>query len=144
MLRDEKTGLLSRSGFLFLTEHLVKIAERGGHGMLLISLGVETSDGLPPDEGAALLAEMVVRGYRGSDIKARVSDTEVVVLAIDAPSGTARLLTDRLRKSIDGYNRTVEAPRRLAATLGVTVIEAGKPHAPEDLLAKGRAARVAV
>lgn len=144
MLRDEKTGLLSRSGFLFLTEHLVKIAERGGHGMLLISLGAEKSDGMSEGEGAEVLAEMVVRGYRGSDIKARVSDSEVVVLAIDAPSGTARLLTDRLRKSIDTHNKAVQPARRLAASLGVAVIEPGRPHSPEDLLAKGRAARVVV
>ena len=144
MLRDDKTGLLSRSGFLFLTEHLVKIAERGGHGMLLISLGVENGRGLSGDEGAEVLAEMVVRGYRGSDIKARVGDNEVVVLAIDAPSGTARLLTDRLHRSIDTYNRTSPAERHLAASLGVVVVEAGRAHSPEDLLAKGRAARVAV
>ena len=142
MLRDDATGLLSRSGFLFLTEHLIKIAARGGHGLLLLSLGLRkgaASEGSVP----AALTDLLVKSFRGSDVKARVAPDEFVVLAIDAPTGTARMLTERLRRTIDAYNRSVPGNQRLDVDIGMTAYESGASATPEDLLARGRAARQA-
>jgi diguanylate cyclase (GGDEF)-like protein len=122
-LRDELTGLLTRHGFFMYAEHQLKLVRRTqGLYLLLVSLdGVreiaELHGHREADRAIAEAAVLLRETMRESDILARLSGDEFVMLLVDVPREALTTVQARLEESLSALN--VRAGRRHA--LGLTV-----------------------
>lgn len=137
-LRDQVTGMLDQDGFLFLTNHVLKIVERNRNTMMLLRLDI-LSGGAAEDgttgRGLNVVADVIVKTFRGSDVKARVGDTRFVVLALDAAPESQGLLEGRLQSAFAVYNKKAEGDARLEVAISATVFEGGARVTAQSLLA---------
>jgi two-component system cell cycle response regulator len=122
-LRDELTGLLTRHGFFMHAEHQLKLARRS-RGLYLLLVSV---DGLrdiaehhghgEADRAIADVAALLRQALRESDLLARLSGDEFVILLVDVPREALATVQERLEESLATLN--ARAGRRYA--LGLTV-----------------------
>jgi len=115
-LIDEHTGLYNRRGFSNLAGQTLNNARRRGQGVALISVVLED----PPERGSELesgvvrpamrrLASLLRDTFRASDLLARISEREFIVLAIQAAREGAKVAVARFEKSLGNGSST--APR---------------------------------
>jgi len=130
-LIDEQTGLYNRRGFSTLAGQTLNSARRRGQGVALISVVLED----PADRESELesgvvrpamrrLASLLRDTFRASDLMARISDREFVVLAIQGAREGAKVAVTRFEKSLDDGS---SATARYAIQIGLDWI------GPEDL-----------
>jgi len=114
--RDKLTGLLNRSGFMFLAEQQIKYAKRIHHDsctcemtdVALLFIDVDglkyINDNFGHKRGDHLLcavANLLKSTFREADIVGRLGGDEFVVFAITTDSNS---LMGRLKKNLDLYN----------------------------------------
>jgi diguanylate cyclase (GGDEF)-like protein/PAS domain S-box-containing protein len=126
LLIDELTGLYNRRGFLTFAKQQLNIAARMNKGMLLLYADVDDlkwiNDTLGHQEGdRALLetAEILKKAFRESDIIARISGDEFVVLAQEVHEGDAEILADRLQKELENRNAKSKIGYKLSISAGL-------------------------
>ena len=140
-LTDALTGLRNRRGFTMLAEQQLKTANRLGRPLLLLFADV---DGLKPVNdvqghaaGDALLCEAatVLAGcFRDMDIVARMGGDEFAVLQIDAGSGEAPAVVERLAAAIADANAAPGRTYELSLSLGASAFDAAAPCTLDELL----------
>ena len=132
---DELTGLYNRRGFLLLAEEQILLAKRTGQNLIVF---YGDMDGLKQinDQGghaagdqALVTAAQALNGtFRASDIKARLSGDEFIVLAIECGEPNASALLDRLDVQLAQHN--------LSMSVGVTMFDTGDEISLADLISR--------
>ena len=122
-MRDDLTGLLTRHGFFTYAEHQLKLARRTkGLYLLLVSVDgareiAERHGHREADRAIAELAALLRATMRESDLLARMSGDEFVMLLVDVPREALATVQGRLERSLAPLN--ARAGRRYALSLTV-------------------------
>lgn len=82
-------------------------------------------------ETAAILKEV----FRESDIIGRMGGDEFAILAIDTTDETREVLIDRLRNSLDDYNRPGGRDYQLSLSIGIAHYNPEAPSTLDELMA---------
>lgn len=140
-LTDELTGIYNRRGFFTLGEQQLKLSRRMKTGIYLLYADVDklkdVNDTFGHKEGDSVLIEsanILKRTFRESDIIARISGDEFVVIPIGANETHIDLIISRLQKSIDLYNEERKRHYNLSMSLGVAYYNPERPCSLDELL----------
>ncbi len=141
-LTDDLTGLYNRRGFLTLCDHHLKLARRM-RGLLVARADIaglrriNEEFGYGEGDRALQSAAEILRGtFRVSDVIARLSGDEFVVLVLDATDETVDVVRPRLRERLAEHNAAPGARYELKVRLGMTACAKGEGSTIEDLLAR--------
>lgn len=136
-LTDELTGLYNRRGFLTLAEQQIKLANRLGKRLLLLSADLDNlkwiNDTLGHQEGDAALIEtayVLRESYRNADIIARIGGDEFMVLFLENKEADAETIISRLKRTLDSHNNKGRHQYVLSMSVGTAVCE---PECPDDI-----------
>lgn len=142
-LVDDLTGLYNRRGFLTLSEHHLKLAERTGRSVLLLFADLDDfkdiNDRFGHHEGDRALGEAarVLRGvFRDSDVIARIGGDEFAILALETSDVSGDLLARRLRESLEQRNGLQQRGYEITLSLGIARYDGRTPATIADLLAR--------
>jgi len=111
LLRDPLTGLYIRDGFLTLGKRAMETAKRRKSTLVLLCMRI---DNLAALLGHGLIAvesslrevgALLAGGFRGTDIIARLGESQFAALAVDAAEPSAPVLCQRMEKRIAVLNR---------------------------------------
>jgi diguanylate cyclase (GGDEF)-like protein len=141
-LTDDLTCLYNRRGFFAAAVQQLKLASRNAQSLLLLSCDVDNlktiNDSYGHREGDLALirtADALEQAFRDSDILARISGDEFVVLASEATSQTQEVLLRRLEKSLK--QRTAgESRYELSLSVGVAPFDPKRAISLGELLAQ--------
>jgi len=114
LLRDPLTRLYTRDGFLTLGESAMETAKKRDSTLVLLCMRIENLETLRADFGPSAVerslcevAAMLIGSFRGTDIVARLGESQFAALAVDAAEPSAPVLCQRLEKRIAMLNRDV-------------------------------------
>ncbi|HLK55556.1 MAG TPA: diguanylate cyclase [Chthonomonadaceae bacterium] len=146
-LRDELTGLCNQRGFLTLAEQHLKIAARTKADLLILCVDLDhmrqingTFGHAEGDNALKTVATLLRKTFRHSDIIARLKGHQFAVAVLDMPAGNTLVMTSRLRRNLETYNRGKTHAYTLSLSIGVARLEAGKTLALDDLVMQADAA----
>ena len=112
LLRDSLTGLYIRDGFLTLGTRAMETAKRRENTLVLLCMRIENLAELRAGYGSIAVesslrevAALLVGGFRGTDIVARLGESQFAALAVDAAEPSAPVLRQRVEKRIAMFNR---------------------------------------
>lgn len=124
-LTDELTGLYNRRGFKMMAEQELRHSQRLETEVMMLSIDIDSfkviNDTFGHGEGdrvLSLVAKTLRASFRSTDIIARWGGDEFLVLALDAPSGTVDILTDRFKQSLVDISRANALPFTIEVTIG--------------------------
>ncbi|NCC66013.1 MAG: diguanylate cyclase [Spirochaetia bacterium] len=124
-LTDELTDLYNRRGFKMMAEQELNHSHRLKHEVVLLSIDIDAfkaiNDTYGHDEGDRVLkvvAQTMKRCFRNSDILCRWGGDEFLVLALDAPSGSVDIMTERFKAMLKQTSLNRELPYTLSVTIG--------------------------
>ena len=131
-LHDKLTGTYNLRGFLNLTEQQIKLADRIKVGILFLYVYVNRTK----DDNQTIVetANILKTNYRSSDIVARVSDNEFIVVLISATQDSSPLVMDRFKRAIDAYNRADDRKGTLSVKFDVIYYDPEEPCSVDKLL----------
>jgi diguanylate cyclase (GGDEF)-like protein len=142
-VQDSLTGLYNRRGFFMLAEEQLKLLPRGSQGLLLFLCDM---DGMKPIndsfghlEGDKALIDTAVilrLTFRGSDLIARLSGDEFVILAVGTLPATAELLQARLQANLNRHNAQSDRSYELSFSVGVAYVAPDEQATIEELISK--------
>ena len=142
-LVDELTGLYNRRGFLTMVEHYLKIVKRQKKGIFMLYADFDDlksiNDTWGHQEGDLALIETaknLKETYRESDIIARISGDEFVVIPVGTDRDCLDIVINRLQKALDSYNAQSNCGYRLSLTVGIAFYDPEHPCTIEELLAQ--------
>ncbi len=114
LLRDSLTGLYIRDGFLTLGERAMEAAKSRESTLVLLCMKIENLEELRAGSGPSAVvsslrevAKLMGGCFRGTDIVARLGDSQFAALAVDAVEPSAPVLCQRLEKRIAMLNRDI-------------------------------------
>ena len=141
-LTDDLTCLYNRRGFFAAATQQLKLARRNAQRLLLLFCDVDNlkkiNDTYGHREGDLALvrtADALEKAFRGSDIIARLSGDEFVVLAQVASDHTQEVLLRRLEKNLKKVNAS-ELRYELSLCVGVAEFDPKRAVALGELLAQ--------
>jgi diguanylate cyclase (GGDEF)-like protein len=112
LLRDSLTGLYTRDGFLTLGERAMETARSRKSTLVLLCMKIENLAALRAGYGPGAfesslreVSALLNSGFRGTDIIARLGESQFAALAVDAMEPSAPVLCQRLEKRIGMLNR---------------------------------------
>ena len=112
LLRDSLTGLYVRDGFLTLGKRAMETAKRRKSTLFLLCMRIDNLAALRAEHGPVAVesslrevAALLAGGFRGTDIVARLGESQFAALAVDATEPSAPVLCQRLEKRIAMLNR---------------------------------------
>ncbi len=142
-ITDELTGLYNRRGFLTFADHHLKAAERRKEAVLLILIDL---DGLKQindayghnigDQALIDAAQIIKQTFRSTDVTARISGDEFVVVTTDSDGNGLESIRKRMEESINGYNSRGIKPYQLSFSYGVAKFDPFAPSSIDRLLVK--------
>ncbi len=138
---DELTGLNNRRGFVLVCQHLWQLANRNGRSLALLFLDLDglkqINDGCGHAEGDRALvdlANILRHTFRKADVLGRLGGDEFVVLLAEGSAEGAGRALDRLRASVDAFNRAAARPYRLSVSVGMSWYEPDAPASVEAVI----------
>lgn len=136
-LTDELTGLYNRRGFLTLAEQQIKLANRLGKRLMLLSADLDNlkwiNDTLGHQEGDSALVEtasVLRESYRNADIIARIGGDEFMVLFLENKEADPESIISRLKRTLDSHNKKGTHQYVLSISVGMAVCE---PECLDDI-----------
>jgi diguanylate cyclase (GGDEF)-like protein len=112
LLRDSLTGLYTRDGLLTLGERATETAKSRASTLVLLCMRIENLAALRAEYGPSAVenslcevAKLLEGSFRGTDIVARIGESQFAVLAVDAVEPSAPVLRQRLEKRVAMLNR---------------------------------------
>jgi len=139
---DDLTGLYNRRGFFIFAEQQFKIADRMKKKLYLLYSDLDglklINDKYGHAEGDAALIEVanvLRKTFRSSDVIARISGDEFVVLAMETLKTNPEVLIDRLNKKIEEHNSKRGTDYELSLSTGFSVYDPKNPISIEELMA---------
>jgi len=142
-LIDELTGLYNRRGLFTLVEHYLKIVRRQKKAIFMLYADFDDlksiNDTWGHKEGDAALietAKILKMNYRDSDIIARISGDEFVVIPVGTERDCIDIVINRLQKALEIYNSQSNLGYKLSLSLGIASYNPEHPCSIEELLAQ--------
>jgi diguanylate cyclase (GGDEF)-like protein/PAS domain S-box-containing protein len=142
-ITDDLTGLYNRRGFMTFAEHHIKAAARRKEHILLILIDL---DGLKQindahghvvgDQALIDTASVIKRTFRNSDVMARVSGDEFVILSTDANGNGTSSIRKRLNENVKLHNSKHQRPFVLSLSFGIVKYDAQSPVSIDRLMVK--------
>ncbi len=140
-LVDQLTGLYNRHGLQALAEQQIKLAIRTKREFLFLLFDVDglkhindTLGHLEGDQALVVVAKILRKTFRDSDIVARIGGDEFAVLAVEAlKSGEASLL-ERLGKNMELVNAENKKAYQISFSSGVTSFDPAHPQSMDLLI----------
>jgi diguanylate cyclase (GGDEF)-like protein len=115
LLRDQATGLYNSDGFRALTAKYVQAAQRTGGQLVLLAVSIQNLNALQNEFGPSNaetavkeIAELLNGSFRRTDLVARISGGNFVVLAADAAEPSVAIIRQRLETRRAALNRLRE------------------------------------
>ena len=143
---DDLTGLYNRRGFFFLAEQNIKLAVRSRKWLQLMFADVDrlkqVNDTLGHKEGDQLLmiiAEILNKTFRRSDIVARMGGDEFAVLIIDSNFRDIDAIRSRIGAQIDEHNQNPGKKFDLSISLGFADWNPDQPGTLDELISRADA-----
>jgi diguanylate cyclase (GGDEF)-like protein/PAS domain S-box-containing protein len=143
-LTDELTGLYNRRGFFTMIDHILKLSKRQQKGVYMLFADLDKlkviNDTWGHQEGDLALidtANILNATYRESDIIARISGDEFVVIPIGTTGDNIENVAARLRRNIENHNATTKRNYKLSISFGISHFDPQNPCSPDELLAQG-------
>ena len=140
---DDLTNLYNRRGFMSFAEHHIKTADRNKQRMLLILIDLDglkqINDAYGHKEGDMALidtAEVIKDTFRKSDLIARVSGDEFVVLTPDSKLNAIEAIRTRLLQNIEAHNSKQNRLYKISLSFGIAVYEPDNPSSIDRLMAE--------
>ncbi len=140
-LTDDLTQLKNRRGYVFLVEHLLKIAKRNMTGMYLMLTDIDNlkqiNDSYGHLEGDRVLqafARLLEKNYRESDIKARIGGDEFVLMPVGSSEEGIQIIRDRFDRVLNEFNQTHDNPWTISASVGLAYFDPDSPVSADELL----------
>jgi diguanylate cyclase (GGDEF)-like protein len=144
-LRDELTGLHSRTGFLAFAEQHLRLAERRRESVSIVVVRlrdlaqIRARDGVGAVERLLLGTARLVRGaVRGADVVGRIDHDEFAILAADATADEAAAMVQRLRNQAHLLRQQDPALAQLALVMTSATWEPASPRSADELLEQAR------
>jgi diguanylate cyclase (GGDEF)-like protein len=142
-LIDELTGLYNRRGFVILSQHQLKTANRARRRMLLLFAdfddlkAINDAFGHPEGDRALIeVADVLRETFRESDIIARIGGDEFVVLAMETSRTSAQIIAARLQENLEAHNARTDRLYKLSLGVGITHYDPEHPCSINDLVAQ--------
>ncbi len=143
-LVDELTGLYNRRGFMIMAQQQIDLAERAHTSITLVFADVDqlkwindTFGHAEGDEALREAARILKQTYRRSDVVARLSGDEFVVLAVESTGQGGEDMTDRVFRKLAAERRASSGSYTLSLTLGRVRFDPERHSSIEELLAEG-------
>lgn len=140
-LTDELTGLYNRRGFLTLADQQIRVAQREKKGFILVFADLDrlkfindTFGHASGDAALTIVAKILRKTFRASDIIARTGGDEFVALHIHATFDDQSLLKARLRENFQAHNRKSAAPYKISLSIGSVYFDPGQPATIDGLM----------
>jgi diguanylate cyclase (GGDEF)-like protein/PAS domain S-box-containing protein len=140
-ITDDLTNLYNRRGFMSFAEHHIKTADRKGERMMLILIDLDglkqINDAYGHKEGDMALidtAEVIKDTFRKSDLIARVSGDEFVVLTTDTKLNAIEAIRMRLVKNIEAHNSKQKRLYKISLSFGIAVYDPENPSSIDRLI----------
>jgi diguanylate cyclase (GGDEF)-like protein len=138
---DELTALQNRRGFWTLARLQLKTAERLGCRAFFFFVDLdrlkEINDTYGHKEGDAALkriACVLASAFRSSDILARFSGDEFVILCLDVAREGSEVIIERLMVHVNHDNSVHSAPYALSISVGCAEFDPANPVSLEQLM----------
>jgi diguanylate cyclase (GGDEF)-like protein/PAS domain S-box-containing protein len=138
---DQLTSIYNRRGLFTLSDRLFKEAKREKKGIYMLYADIDNlkniNDNFGHKEGDAVLmntANILKANYRESDIIARISGDEFVVIPVGTFGDDVEKIIDRLEKSLEIYNSERKHDYRISLSTGIAYYDPDNPCSIEDLL----------
>lgn len=142
-ITDDLTGLYNRRGFLTFADHHIKAAERKREQLLLILIDLDSLKQINDAHGhivgdQALIdtAEIIKQTFRSSDVVARVSGDEFVILSTDTAGNGAESIRKRLNENLGIHNTNKSRPYQLSVSFGIASYDPQHPSSIDRLMVK--------
>ncbi len=142
-ITDDLTGLYNRRGFLTFADHHIKAAERRKERVLLILIDL---DGLKQindayghnigDQALIDAAQLIKQTFRNSDVTARISGDEFVVVTTDSDGNGEEAIKRRMKENLNSYNSQAAKPYHLSFSYGIAKFDPRIPSSIDRLLVK--------
>lgn len=111
LLRDPLTGLYVRDGFLTLGSHIMDSAKERAGTLVLLCVRFENLEGIRKEFGQNAaesslreIATLLTRSFRRTDLIARIGESQLAALAVNAVEPSAPVLLQRLRNRLEALN----------------------------------------
>jgi len=138
---DELTHLPNRRGFEVLSQHTLQMCRRIGHGASLLFFDLngfkhinDTYGHAEGDRALVLFAEKLTQTFRSSDVIARISGDEFVVLAADSGAEHIEWMLTRLQVALAEARKELGLEYRLSFSVGTVAFDAASDDSIKDLL----------
>ncbi len=143
LLLDELTGLYNRRGFVTLSQHQLKTANRMKRRMALLFADfdglklINDTFGHPEGDRALIeVADALRETFRESDIIARIAGDEFVVLAIETGRVSSEVLATRLQENLEARNARGDRRYKLSLSVGIARYDSEHSCSIDELLAQ--------
>jgi diguanylate cyclase (GGDEF)-like protein/PAS domain S-box-containing protein len=140
---DDLTNLYNRRGFLSFAEHHIQAADRKKQKLLLILIDLDglklINDAFGHKEGDMALidtAEIIKNTFRKSDLIARVSGDEFVVLTTDTKLNAAQAIRERMEENIAAHNAKQKRLYKISLSFGISIYDPYHPSTIDRLIVK--------
>ena len=140
-LMDELTGLYNRRGFYTLVEQQLKMAKRLKKGIFMLYADIDDlkriNDTFGHNEGDQVLIEtanILKENYRDSDIIARISGDEFVMIPVETSGDNVEIVTTRLQERLDVHNAKNPRGYKLSFSAGLSYYDPENPTSVDDLI----------
>lgn len=143
-LNDDLTGLYNRRGFLALADQQMKLARRKKSDTTLLFFAdldgmkwINDTFGHQEGDRALIAAAGIFKNtFRESDIVARMSGDEFVVLALETTGDDGSPLSTRLQDALNAHNAQTDRGYTLSLSVGVARYDPEHPCSVQELLAR--------
>lgn len=142
-LTDDLTGLYNRRGFLALAEQQMKVSRRMKREFLVIYVDMDglkrINDTYGHEAGSDAIrqaADALRQTFRESDIVARLSGDEFIVLATNADHSSPNLIRARLEERLREQNALAKNPYRLSMSVGIVAVQKDDQAPIHELIAR--------
>lgn len=136
---DCLTGLSNRRGFDLLACRTLRLCKRLSRPASLLFIDIDefktVNDTLGHDAGDRTLrafADLLIDGFRDSDVIGRLGGDEFCVLLAD--SSTSKAPAERLQRVLEEWNRDSRRPHALRCSIGVADFDPTKHEGLDDLI----------
>lgn len=140
-LVDELTGLSNRRGFNILANHFIDISSRMNLKAAIIFADLDwlktINDSFGHAEGDQALIEtanLLKRTFRSSDIIARLSGDEFVILASESCENSAEEVLSRFKARLEDFNSNPDRKYPLSISFGMAHYAPGQPKSLDELM----------
>jgi diguanylate cyclase (GGDEF)-like protein len=140
---DDLTSLHNRRGFLAVASNHMKLADRNKKPMFLLFMDLDNLKAINDthghhrgDEALVILADIMNKSFRRSDVKGRMGGDEFAVFPIGTTRQGVETALKRFSNHIDAFNKDKSNPFELTVSMGISWYDPKHPCSIDELLVR--------